>query len=361
MSDFKLSKKKIHSDNRTTIINKHNEIMDNFESDKKKLPQYKRELKNLMKDSLKYSNNNQNDYSIIKKIEELKIKINNIETDTDMHEYLFRTMTFIKDNNEYDSDESECNNNLLKVVEVKNKSKMKYENYIAECVNNKSLIKTNNSYYCRECNHKLTIDVSNGINLCYNCGNTEINNKSNLQEWSNNENHDFTKPYAYKRTNHFKEWILQIQGKEGTTIPLTILDDVKAELIKHKIVDNRQINHDIVKNILKKLKYNKYYEHIPNIIYQITGNKQLKINEKLEGTLTEMFDKIQQPFQKHCPCNRKNFLSYSYTLYKFFQILNKNEYLSYFPLLKSREKLFEQEKIWKNICADVGWEFIPCI
>ena len=38
-----------------------------------------------------------------------------------------------------------------------------------------------------------------------------------------------------------------------------------------------------------------------------------------------------------------------------------SQYLIYFPLLKSREKLFEQEKIWKNICKELNWEFKPCI
>jgi hypothetical protein len=29
--------------------------------------------------------------------------------------------------------------------------------------------------------------------------------------------------------------------------------------------------------------------------------------------------------------------------------------------LKSREKLFEQERIWKDICNDLGWKFVPSI
>ena len=28
---------------------------------------------------------------------------------------------------------------------------------------------------------------------------------------------------------------------------------------------------------------------------------------------------------------------------------------------KSREKLFEQEQIWKQICNELDWEFIKCI
>ena len=38
-----------------------------------------------------------------------------------------------------------------------------------------------------------------------------------------------------------------------------------------------------------------------------------------------------------------------------------DEYLIHFPLLKSREKLYQQDKIWKNICKELNWEFINSI
>ncbi len=74
-----------------------------------------------------------------------------------------------------------------------------------------------------------------------------------------------------------------------------------------------------------------------------------------------MFKDIQGPFLKHCPKDRKNFLSYSYVLYKFFQILGLNEYLKFFPLLKSREKLYVQDQIWKKICEDLNYKVIPSL
>ena len=35
-----------------------------------------------------------------------------------------------------------------------------------------------------------------------------------------------------------------------------------------------------------------------------------------------------------------------------------DEFLVCFPLLKSREKLHQQDIIWKQICDDLNWEFI---
>ena len=106
---------------------------------------------------------------------------------------------------------------------------------------------------------------------------------------------------------------------------------------------------------------NKYYEHINYIINRINGIPTPQFSPELEEKLCSMFRDIQGPFLKHCPKDRKNFLSYSYVLYKFFQILGLNEYLKFFPLLKSREKLYIQDQIWKKICEELNWQFIPSL
>jgi hypothetical protein len=79
----------------------------------------------------------------------------------------------------------------------------------------------------------------------------------------------------------------------------------------------------------------------------------------LEERLRHMFCQIQVPFLKFSPSQRKNFLSYSFCLHKMMQLLEKDQYLESFPLLKSREKLHQQDMIWQKICADLGWDFIP--
>ena len=71
----------------------------------------------------------------------------------------------------------------------------------------------------------------------------------------------------------------------------------------------------------------------------------------------KMFKDIQKPFAVHCPKDRKNFLNYSYVLHKFCRILKLKQYVSYFPLLKNNAKLLQHDRIWKNICADMGWKY----
>ena len=112
-----------------------------------------------------------------------------------------------------------------------------------------------------------------------------------------------------------------------------------------------------VRAILKKLKLNKYYEHIPYVINQLNGKPPPYMSRKTEEILRLMFQKIQGPFLKYCPKNRKNFLSYSYVLHKFVELLGLDHLTPLFPLLKSREKLHSQDVIWKKICEDIGWQF----
>ena len=116
-----------------------------------------------------------------------------------------------------------------------------------------------------------------------------------------------------------------------------------------------------VREILKKLKLNKYYEHVPHIINRLNGLPAPIMTRQMEEKLRIMFKEIQTPFIKHCPKDRKNFLSYSYVLHKFVQLLELDEFLVCFPLLKSREKLHQQDLIWQKICQDLKWEFIKSL
>jgi hypothetical protein len=115
----------------------------------------------------------------------------------------------------------------------------------------------------------------------------------------------------------------------------------------------------LVKKILKKLKLQVYYEHIPYIISKITHKPPPTLSRDVEENIKTMFKQVQEPFSKYCPTNRINFLNYSYILHKFFELLEMPEFSECFPLLKSREKLKAQDNIWKQICTDLEWTFYP--
>tara|TARA_B100000497_G_C7612768_1_gene367974 strand:+ start:21 stop:968 length:948 start_codon:yes stop_codon:yes gene_type:complete len=167
--------------------------------------------------------------------------------------------------------------------------------------------------------------------------------------------------YSYKRDNHFNEWLSQFQAQEMTTIPPEVVEQLRNEFKKIKIKSVNEITHAKVRSLLKKLKLNKFYEHVPFITNILSGIRAPKMPQQLEEQLRMMFRDIQKPFDNNCPTERKNFLSYSYVLFKFCELLSEDQYLQYFPLLKSKEKLHQQDIIWKAICRDLQWEFIPTV
>jgi hypothetical protein len=167
--------------------------------------------------------------------------------------------------------------------------------------------------------------------------------------------------YAYKKINHLNEWLAQFQAKETTEISAAVLDSIKAELRKERITDMSKVKPSKLKEIVKKLKLHRCYDHVAHILNRLNGVSAPVLSREVEEKLRYMFKEIQFSFVKHCPKKRSNFLSYSFVLYKFCELLELDEYLPCFPLLKSREKLYMQDKIWQKICEDMGWEFIRTV
>lgn len=221
-------------------------------------------------------------------------------------------------------------------------------------------IEFDNRELCRSCKNYLTCLQHDAIMLCNFCGYQEPilveQNRPILKQNTKDTSH-----FSYKRINHFREWCNQVQGKESTDIPNDIFEKILNEIKKEKIIDTKKITYNKMREILKRLRINKYYEHINYIINRINGIPTPQFSTELEEKLCSMFRDIQAPFLKHCPKERKNFLSYSYVLYKFFQILELKEYLKFFPLLKSREKLYAQDQIWKKICEELNYKVIPSL
>ena len=204
-----------------------------------------------------------------------------------------------------------------------------------------------------------SIKVDNeGIMVCNKCF-------KNVQILIENEKPSYKEPpkevcfYAYKRINHFREILAQFQAKETTKIPEHVFTAIKQQIKKERI-ELSQLTNLKAKDILKKLGFNKYYEHIPFIKDKL-GIKPPIMTQQLEETLCNLFMEIQAPYARACPEERVNFLNYYYTVYKLCELLDQKQFLPFFPMLKDREKRIEQDEIWKKICNELNWEFIPTI
>ena len=178
---------------------------------------------------------------------------------------------------------------------------------------------------CDECDAALLFNSREAALVCPRCGVArdflELS-EANLS-YEQEVNTDVVNYFAYKRLNHFTEWLNSLQAKENTEIPDSVIEAVRAEFKKARATTRGEIKPAKVRDFLKKLRLNKFYEHTHSICNILNGVPAPKLPPALEARLKHMFAEIQAPFAKHCPANRKNFLSYGYTLYKFCELLGE--------------------------------------
>jgi DNA-directed RNA polymerase subunit RPC12/RpoP len=215
------------------------------------------------------------------------------------------------------------------------------------------------SFICDACGEDMKISINDATVSCPHCGFHKLilmdSDKPSYKDPPREISY-----YAYKRINHFNEWLAQFQAKESTEIPEEVFENIQGQIKKERIQAS-SLNRSKIREILKKLKYNSYYEHVPHILSRLNGHTAPVMDRETEEKLRYLFKEIQPSFQKHCPAERSNFLSYSYVLYKLCELLDLDDFLHCFPLLKNRDKLYAQDKIWEKICRDLKWEFIRSI
>lgn len=235
---------------------------------------------------------------------------------------------------------------------------MQIENKIPLCAEKKV-----NRLTCDECQTELKLAPNESYVVCESCGFQDVYFEPSASglTYEQEVNTETNVHFSYKRINHLRELLAQLQAKESSDIPDHVLDSVRAEFKKERITTVNSITQEKVKKFLKKCGLNKYYEHTRQITNILSGKPPPTISNELNDKIINMFIEIQEPFERVCPKTRKNFFSYNYILYKFCELLGAKEHMHLFPLLKSREKLYQQDCIWKDICEIKGWCFIKSV
>eukprot|EP00752_Nemacystus_decipiens_P017453 g15647.t1 len=214
------------------------------------------------------------------------------------------------------------------------------------------------NWRCSMCNTDLVYIRKDAQRVCPSCGEASF-----FQEMTRHDiisqGYCAATSYLYKRHNHFKTCLKRTQGRETTSISPEVIELVKNELTKMRIYDMDEVDHFVVKGILKKLRQNKYYNNSVQITTIVTGKVSPQMSREQEDCLMQMFERIQKPFEKIiAEKSRQNMLSYSFLIHKFLQIMNWDEFLPYFPLLVSADKIQVQDAIWKELCNEVGFEYL---
>ncbi len=279
---------------------------------------------------------------------------------TDALKSFFRIKTKTKEGAGEEADAEASDPNSQKYAQSKMMLNMYWKNVNNNLINMQNYVVP--SDICEKCGAgELIPQDEEGILICNNpkCGKF-ITHIVDSSKPANKEPPNEVSYTAYVRLNHFKEILSQFQAKETTQIPPDVVKLIRNRIKKERITDMSTLNYDKMREILRKLGLNKYFEHI-QYINSLLGIQPPIMNEALHNTLCVLFIEIQKPWALHCPPDRSNFFNYTYTLYQLCVLLDQTQYLPFIPMMKDREKQLEQDMTWKMVCNDLDWEFFPTV
>lgn len=348
---------------RGTVESKHREQLKIFSSMKESLPDLQKQLSlinNNIKD-IKTNKDYMNDLEIkilkLSQLEQekttLEDKIQNICSDKHIMQHYLKTGKILF---QYYDSVNHNKQGLLNRYELYNEFNSLIDPTFVKADRKKDINKLDG--VCDNCGVIKVLNPREAVKVCTECGKEETT-------FIDSDRHSYKDPppelnyFAYRRINHFNELLAQLQAKESTNIPDEVFHAIDKELKKERKTRD-DLNYKLCKDYLRKNGFDGYYDHIFYIILRMSGKKHLVMTPDMEEKLRYLFLAIQEPFDRHCPSDRKNFISYGFVFYKFCKLLGYTQFLQYFPQLKSTDKRHEQDEIFRKICEDLGinWKAI---
>lgn len=220
--------------------------------------------------------------------------------------------------------------------------------------------------------------------VCAICS-TEQTLISNMSSFSDVGRVNMASKYTYNRKVHFRDCIIQYQGKQKTHIPEEIYIILENKLLEKKLINGslnlsrekkfEKVTRIMILDILKELEskdIKKFYDDIVLIHHTLTGQPCDNI-EYLEDSLLDDFDKLTETYDKVYTntefgknvdgasnlkiVKRKNFINAQFVLY---QLLRKHGHpcneMDFLTLKTSERKRFHHT-ICKELFSILGWKY----
>ena len=220
---------------------------------------------------------------------------------------------------------------------------------------------TGNLFMCDSCKTPTMIETETAHLTCTECGLTEIGrsfNRAKNLAWEQLRQVP-GRLYTYKRLNHFREYLRQVQGKSKAPVPDEVVHKLREEFVKCR-VPTESITPSKVKLKLSKIKESSYYEQRESLAYRLNPEYELlNIDPVHEEKLCLMFVQLEAPFEQIKSIvdkERKNFMSYPFTFFKLNELNGWDAYNRSCNLLKSVSLINKQDRWWKLVMNELGWE-----
>jgi len=176
-----------------------------------------------------------------------------------------------------------------------------------------------------------------------------------------------TTRYLYDRKVHFRDCILQFQGRQNVTIDKSVYDQLEREFGKHHLLIGdkntpnnirfSKVSKEHISMFLKELRLAKHYENVQLIHFNLSGKPPPDIS-MLEGILLSDFEQLTALYDDiYRNETRKNFINTQFTL---FQLLKRHKYpcdVSDFSIIKTSERRDWHNRVCKDLFGKLNWNF----
>lgn len=220
---------------------------------------------------------------------------------------------------------------------------------------------------CDNCGNKKDFEIlEDNIYVCCECASQKLVVKGGTS-YNDIGRVNISPKYIYDRKIHFRECMNQYQGKQNSTIPQKIYEDLEKQLENHHLLEKSKdkkirfskVSKNVIKEFLKELGYTSHYENINLIFYNLTGNKPDDISH-LEDILMDDFETLLKLYdKKYKDLDRKSFISIQHIL---FQLLTRHKHpckRDDFRMLKTIDRKIFHDEICKELFEDLGWNYTP--
>jgi len=236
-----------------------------------------------------------------------------------------------------------------------------------------------------ECSHSQSKENTSSLHhfenhsVCPECGlvNNDVHQAFQMICYRDIVRVNISRKYTYDRKTHFRDCILQFQGKQNSYIPPILYEKITEELLSHGLIPENykdlpkkiafeQVTKEYIFFFMKQLGYSQYYDDIVLIYKELTDGNVPDITH-LENELLKDFYILSDTYEKYYKqdnhtnnkTKRKNFLSTPYILY---QLLQRHKYQCSkkdFNMLKTLDRKYYHDDICQELFEILGWNFKP--
>lgn len=215
---------------------------------------------------------------------------------------------------------------------------------------------------CEKClSSNIRVDGHRGVRLCVDCGHHIDDNVGDESSYTDsygpmrfvgNGRTLITFPRRmrddiFKRMNHFRSWLLRIQGKELFDIPSQDLDKIAETCLRFNFLNPTY--HEI-RMALRLCGLQRYNTHVYAILMHLTGVQPIQLTDSQHSHFVKEFMRLQRPFYETQHLHeRMNFPSYGFVLHKLAIEAGWIELAYVLPLTKSDPNRAILEHIWDVI------------